>query len=134
MNSLLVVVLSISLLTGTPEEEKAAITETLNYYMDGGTNRDFGTLKEAFHKDAIMTRITDEGLVQVNAREFFSSMKPGDPVKRTTEIVSMDIAGNTAVARLKLEYDDKIFHDFMTLQKIDDRWWVVNKSFYTERK
>ena len=117
------------------EEEKKAITTTLNYYMDGGTNRDFGTLKKAFHEKALMTRIDQDGqFAPVNAREFFSKMKPGDPLKRTTEIVSIDIAGNTAVARLKLEDDNKIFHDFMTLMKIDGKWLIVNKSFHLERK
>ena len=134
MKTLLMLCLSFTLSYGSSEEEKAAIETTLGYYMDGGTNRDFSTLKKAFHEKAIMTRITEEGLVQINAREFFSGMKPGEPLNRTTEIVSIDIAGNTAVARLKLEDDAKIFHDFMTLQKISGQWLVVNKSFHLERK
>lgn len=123
------------LLTLTAETETEAITTTLNYYMEGGMNKDFETLEKAFHKDAIMT-IADEkagSLKQVNAREFFSGMK-GEPLKRINTVKSIDIAGNTAVARLHIEDDEKIFHDFMTLQKLDGRWWIVNKSFYREGK
>ncbi|MCR9248767.1 MAG: nuclear transport factor 2 family protein [bacterium] len=116
------------------EDEKEAISTTLSYYMDGGTNRSFETLQKAFHPDAIMTINNEEGLKQVNAREFFSKMKPGDPLKRTCKIVSIDIEGTTAVARLHLEDDRKIFHDFMTLLKVDGTWVIVNKSFYTEYK
>lgn len=122
--------------TLTSDADKEAITTALNYYMEGSMNRDFNTLKEAFHEDAIMT-IADqkEGTFkQVNAREFFSKMKPGEPLKRTNEIVSIDVGGHTAVARLKIEDDVKIFHDFMTLQKFKDRWYIVNKSFYLEKK
>ncbi|MEO0527610.1 MAG: nuclear transport factor 2 family protein [Bacteroidota bacterium] len=118
------------------ETDKESITTTLNYYMEGAMNRDFATLKEAFHENAIMT-IADEKegtFKQVNAREFFSKMKPGKPLKRTNTIVSMDIEGHTAIARLKIEDNEKIFHDFMTLQKFKDRWFIVNKSFYREVK
>ncbi|MGB5820491.1 MAG: nuclear transport factor 2 family protein [Saonia sp.] len=118
------------------DTDKEAITTALNYYMEGSMNRDFNTLKEAFHENAIMT-IADEKegtFKQVNAREFFSKMKPGEPLKRTNTIVSIDIAGQTAIARLKIEDDEKIFHDFMTLQKFKDRWYIVNKSFYREVK
>ncbi|MEL6918797.1 MAG: nuclear transport factor 2 family protein [Bacteroidota bacterium] len=118
------------------ETDKESVTTTLNYYMEGAMNRDFTTLKEAFHENAIMT-IADEKegtFKQVNAREFFSKMKPGEPLKRTNTIVSMDIEGHTAIARLKIEDNEKIFHDFMTLQKFKDRWYIVNKSFYREVK
>ena len=124
------------LLTLPAATDKEDITVALNYYMEGAMNRDFNTLKEAFHEDAIMT-IADrkEGtLKQVNAREFFSKMKPGEPLKRTNTIVSIDVGGHTAFARLKIEDDAKIFHDFMTLQKFKDRWYIVNKSFYLEKK
>ncbi len=118
------------------ETDKEAITKTLNYYMQGSMNKDFSTLKKAFHEDAIMTIANEaEGsLKQVNAREFFSKMKPGDPLKRTNTIVSIDVGGHTAIARLKIEDDEKIFHDFMTLQKMKGRWYIVNKSFFREQK
>lgn len=124
------------MLTLSSETDKEAITVTLNYYMEGSMNRDFDTLKKAFHEDAIMT-IADEKegtFKQVNAREFFSKMKPGESLKRTNQIVSIDLGGHTAIARLKIEDDTKIFHDFMTLQKFKDRWYIVNKSFYLEKK
>ncbi len=116
------------------EIEKEAITTTLNYYLNGSMNRDFNTLKKAFHENAIMTILKGNELEQVNARKFFSGMKPGDPLKRKNTIVSIDIAVDTAIARLKIEDDTKIFHDFMTLQKIEGRWYIVNKSFHREKK
>lgn len=44
-------------------------------------------------------------------------------------IVSIAIEGQTAVAQLRIEGDEKKIHDFMTLQKLKDTWHKVNKSF-----
>ncbi|MEX0289497.1 MAG: nuclear transport factor 2 family protein [Flavobacteriaceae bacterium] len=135
MKTIITLILALVLVPST-DKDKEGVTTALNYYMEGAMNRDFNTLKEAFHEDAIMT-IADasEGTFkQVNAREFFSKMKPGEPLKRTNKIVSISIKGQTAVAQLHIEDDEKIFHDFMTLQKLKDRWYIVNKSFYREMK
>lgn len=134
MKSAIIALLCLTFLINT--DEKEAVTVALNYYMEGAMNKDFNTLKEAFHEDAIMTIANEEdgSFKQVNAREFFSKMKPGEPLKRKNEIISIDIAGQTAFARLRIEDDEKIFHDFMTLQKLKGRWYIVNKSFYREMK
>ncbi len=134
MKSLILAVLALACISTT--DDKKAIEVTLNYYMEGAMNKDFSTLKKAFHENAIMTIANEkEGTFkQVNAREFFSKMKAGEPLKRKNEIVSIDIAGQTAFARLRIEDEEKIFHDFMTLQKLDGRWYIVNKSFYRETK
>jgi len=137
MKTLLTVLLPLFLFVNPDiEDEKAEITKALTYYMEGAMLRDYDMLKEAFHEDAIMTLINaKEGTFkQVNAREFFSKLKPGAPLKRTNTIVSIDIGGNTAIARLHIEDEEKIFHDFMTLQKFKGRWYIVNKSFYREAK
>ena len=124
------------ILVPSTDKDKEGVTTALNYYMEGAMNRDFNTLKEAFHENAIMTiaDATEGTFKQVNAREFFSKMKPGEPLKRTNKIVNISIKGQTAFAQLHIEDDEKIFHDFMTLQKLKGRWYIVNKSFYREMK
>lgn len=106
------------------------IEQTLDYYMEGGSNRDFNTLKKAFHDTATMKYITDEGYKEVNALEFFSGMKTGDRVNRKNRIAEITISGHAANARLELEYPDFTFVDFMNLLKIDGEWKIVNKIFY----
>ncbi len=106
------------------------VEQTLNYYMEGGSNRDFNTLKKAFHETATMKYITDEGYKEVNTLEFFSGMKTGDRVNRKNRIAEITISGHAANARLELEYSDFTFVDFMNLLKIDGEWKIVNKIFY----
>ena len=104
--------------------------QTVNYYLDGGTNNDFSTLKKAFHETATMKFINDEGYKEVNALEFFSGMKPGPKQNRKTRIADITIAGNAANARLEIEYPTFTFIDFMNLLKIDGEWKIVGKIFY----
>ena len=107
------------------------VAQTVNYYLDGGTNNDFKTLKKAFHENATMKYITKEGYKEVNALEFFSGMDASKPKQnRKTRIADITISGHAANARLEIEYPTFTFVDFMNLLKIDGEWKVVNKIFY----
>ena len=107
------------------------VEQTVNYYLDGGTNNDFETLKKAFHETATMKFISGEGYKEVNALEFFGKgMKPGPKQNRKTRVADITIAGNAANARLEIEYPTFTFIDFMNLLKIDGEWKIVGKIFY----
>ncbi|MEX0313146.1 MAG: nuclear transport factor 2 family protein [Allomuricauda sp.] len=112
------------------ESDYQLIEKTLNYYMEGGSNRDFDTLKKAFHDTATMKYITEEGYKEVNALEFFSGMKKGSKIDRANRIAEITVSGHAANARLELEYENFTFVDFMNLLKIDGEWKIVNKIFY----
>lgn len=113
------------------DPEYNAVAQTVNYYLDGGTNNDFPTLAKAFHKDATMKFIGAEGYREVNALEFFEKgMKPGPPQQRATRIAEISVAGNAASARLEIDYPDFTFIDFMNLLKIDGEWKIVSKIFF----
>ncbi|MEM9687310.1 MAG: nuclear transport factor 2 family protein, partial [Bacteroidota bacterium] len=72
---------------------------------------------------------------EVNALEFFKkAMKKGPKQNRKTRIVSVDIMGNAAQAKLEIDYETFTFIDYMNLLKIDGEWKVVNKIFYRKNK
>jgi len=111
------------------ESEYENIETVLNYYLEGGTNNDFETLKKAFHENAMMKAMYDE-MVEVNALEFFGSrMEPGPAQDRKTRISYINIAGNAANARLEIEYADFMFVDYMSLLKVEGEWKIVSKVF-----
>ena len=118
---------SISLHSQTSEHD--AVKQTLNYYLEGGTNNDFDMLKMAFHEDATMKYIRGE-YKAVNAIEFFQGiMKSGPPQNRKTSIEYVDISGPAAHARLRIDYPNFSFIDYMNLLKIDGEWKIVSKIF-----
>ena len=49
-------------------EEYPEIAKAVNYYLVGGTNNNFDTLKKAFHETATMKYIADGEYKEVNAR------------------------------------------------------------------
>ena len=38
------------------------------------------------------------------------------------------------MAKVELVFPDRRFVDFLSLLKIDGRWWIVNKIFHVERE
>lgn len=116
-------------------EHHAAIGQTLNYYLNGGTNGDFNTLSKAFHSTATMKFIADGNYTEVNALEFFKErMKSGAKQDRQTRIISIDISGHAASAKLEIEYPEFFFIDYMNLLLIDGEWKIVGKIFYRKGK
>ncbi|MCG8332521.1 MAG: nuclear transport factor 2 family protein [Chitinophagales bacterium] len=115
------------------DSEMEAIESVLMDYMMGGTERDTERLVSAFHPQAMMKYIKNGTYHEVNAREFFGGGKPGPRLERTNEILSLEVSGYVAFAKLRLKYKDKQFLDFMTLMKIDGKWSIINKTFYVEK-
>ncbi|MEO0573340.1 MAG: nuclear transport factor 2 family protein [Bacteroidota bacterium] len=121
--------------TKAQESDYELVAKTVNYYLEGGTNNDFETLKKAFHETATMKYITKDGYKEVNALAFFSGMDASKPKQnRQTRIEDITISGHAANARLEIEYPTFMFVDFMNLLKIDGEWKVVNKIFYRKAK
>ena len=124
--SLLAVLLTTQIIA--QDSEEAAVRQTLNYYMEGGTLGQFDILKKAFHETATMKYLR-EGYQEVNALEFFGSRMSGKKSDRQCRITYLDISGPAAHARVELEYADFMFIDYMNLLKIDGEWKIVNKIF-----
>ncbi len=113
--------------------EYAGIIETLNNYLDGGTNNDFDQLAQAFHPAAMMKYVGSEGYMEVNALDYFKkAMKPGPAQNRKTTIQAITVTGNLANAQLEIKYETFRFIDSMNLLKIEGEWKIVNKIFYKE--
>lgn len=115
--------------------EEDLIRQTLNHYLEGGTNNNFTRLAKAFHSEASMKFVGGEAYKNVNALDFFrKGMKPGPPQNRTTQIEYVDIIGNAAHAKLSINYPTFRFLDFMNLLKVEGEWKIVSKIFYKEIK
>lgn len=129
---ILLVVAALSFTSSIAQEsDYELVAITVNYYLEGGTNNDFETLKKAFHETATMKYITKDGYKEVNALEFFSGMDASKPKQnRETRIEDITISGHAANARLEIEYPTFTFIDFMNLLKIEGEWKIVNKIFY----
>jgi protease I len=119
--------------------DEAAVRQTVQYYFDGGKNRDSLTLRKAFHPEARMLFARDGKLVVVPIGEYITRvgserLKPGEVDSTERKVVSVDVVGDAAVAKLKLKRPDAVLTDYMSLLKVDGRWLIVNKIFTRETR
>ena len=114
--------------------DESAIRQTIQYYFDGGKNRDSLTLRKAFHPEARMLFAREGKLVVVPIGEYITrvgseQLKPGEVDSTERKLVSVDVAGDAAVAKIALRRPDAHLTDYMSLLKVDGRWLIVNKIF-----
>jgi len=110
------------------------VKKALGYYMDGASNGDKEMFTKAFLPEGQMLFVTEEGTRIIPLADFVARMKDGQKSDRKNRIVSIEIEGNVAQARLRVEAPDLIFHDFMSLLKTEDGWKIVSKIFHREMK
>jgi hypothetical protein len=119
--------------------DEAAVRQTVQYYFDGGKNRDSLILREAFHPEARMLFARDGKLVVVPISEYISrvgseQLRPGEVDSTERKVVSVDVVGDAAVAKLQLKRPNALLIDYMSLLKVDGRWLIVNKIFTREAR
>lgn len=121
----------------TTKEELARVEEAVNYYIKGTIKRDFEILAKGWHDEAKMFGIDKEEKLVIYDKNFWKESlgKPiDDPkYKRTSEILSVDIVGTIASAKVKTIVEHSkgsvIFLDLLNLLKINDLWQIVNKIY-----
>ncbi|HEX4959022.1 MAG TPA: nuclear transport factor 2 family protein [Lacibacter sp.] len=131
---LLAVLLCTSTFLIAQSNEEAGVRACLENYMSGDGNR----MEKAFHTSATMKYINPQNneFVDVPIADFIARAKANTsgPAKRTIEIVSMNIEGTAAQAKIKIEMEKVILYDYMNLLKINDEWKIVSKIFSRQNK
>lgn len=120
-------------LTAGAQSDEAAVKTCLEHYMSGDGNR----MEIAFHPSATMKYIdykTAE-FKDVPIAEFIARAKANtSKSERKIEIVSMNMEGNAAQAKIKIEMEKVILFDYMNLLKINGEWKIVSKIFSRKDK
>ena len=110
------------------QADEAAVKACLENYMSGDGNR----MEKAFHPSATMKYI-DAGTNEfkdVPIADFIARVKANtNKADRKIEIVSMNIEGNAANGKIKIETDKAILYDYMNMLKIGGEWKIVSKIF-----
>ena len=115
------------------DPEHKAIIAAVELYFQGHATGDSAFFLKAFHPEAKLFWVKDGALTQKTSADFAAgaSGKPApDEAKRIRRIVSLDHAGDAAMAKVELLYPDVAFVDYLSLLKIDGRWQIVNKIFH----
>ena len=108
--------------------EEAGVRECLQNYMSGQADR----VEKAFHPSATMKYIdaqTNE-FKDVPIAEYIARVKANtNRTERKIEIVSLNIEGTAAQAKIKIESGNVVLYDYMNMLKINGEWKIVSKIF-----
>ena len=113
--------------------EEAGVKACLENYMSGDGNR----MEKAFHPSATMKYIDYQSheFKDVPIAEFIARIKSNTTkTERTINIVSLNIEGDAAQAKIKIETGTVIMYDYMNLLKINGEWKIVSKIFSRQNK
>ena len=91
-----------------------------------------------FHDNARITGYLPDGLHQMTRDEFAEFVAAQQPspeasgAEKMLEILSCEIAGETAGVRLRESYLGMVFIDTFAMLKVDGEWVIYNKLFHVE--
>ena len=118
--------------------DEQQIKETVQTYFDCMYESSAEKTHAAFHPNAKITGYLEDGLHEMSVAEFaglVSSQQPSAKEKGDAarlDIISIDIAGDTAVTRVRDDYLGMTFLDTLSLLRVDGQWSIYNKLFHVE--
>lgn len=114
-------------------DDETAVKACLALYL----SFDASQMEKAFHPSGTVKHIDnktgeykDETVAAFLTRVRAITTKP----ERRSEIVSLNIDGTAAQAKIRIEQKELIFTDYMNLLKIDGTWRIVSKIFHRTDK
>ncbi len=114
------------------------IRDTIQIYFECMYESSSEKTHAAFHPNAKITGYLKDNLYEMSLKDFanlVASQQPSPKEKGETvplDILSIEIAGNTAVARVRDEYRGTTYLDTLSLLKSDGKWRIYTKLFHVE--
>jgi Putative lumazine-binding len=120
--------------TATAIDQREAISEVMQLYIDGAAEGDVSKLKAAFHEQAWMFGGMGGQRFDMPINDFFAlaekmPLKTDDNFE--ARVVSIEQTGDAARAVVAEDgaWGTVSFVDYFTLTQIDGAWKIVNKTF-----
>jgi hypothetical protein len=122
----------------TPEDESAreGIRAAINHYFRGHATGDASHMRKAFLPTAHIEGIREGKFTSWTLDEYcalFKGKPAGDESTRVRTIDSIDVSGNSGMAKATLVHGPTVFTDYFVLLKVGDEWRIANKV-YSGRK
>ena len=119
-------------------DDKQLIENVIQVYFDSMYYSSKDKVNEAFHPSAMITGVFQGDFTEMTREsfgDFVASQQPspkdsGEP--ENLEILSCEIAGDTAVVRVRDDYLGFTFLDTLSLVNIAGQWSIYNKLYYIE--
>lgn len=111
------------------QTDEQLITNTLNDFLEGGTNGEVERFKGAFLRDAVQKAVGNNGVTGMTVESLASRIKPNQKMERTTRVLSVSYANNAATAITETAYATNKIIDFLNLLKVGNEWKIVSRVY-----
>ncbi|PIF46267.1 putative intracellular protease/amidase [Chryseobacterium sp. 52] len=120
---------SIVLFAQQGSSDTELVRAVLTNYIEGKINSDTARLSSAFHQKAdYWYRDLKTGKMVIwPIADYVKGFTPGKKLNFTGKIISINIAGVAAQAKVDIIYPNSIYANYMNLLKIDGKWAITNK-------
>ena len=117
---------------GSEESEIEAIKKAImDYYHEGHVRSDPELYKNILHEEwKFFLFDQNKQLKIVDKAEYLSWYDPEKAninLSWTTEFYNVDVTGNNAAVKLRIECEEVGYIDYFNLMKINEKWWIVHK-------
>ena len=132
--SIIICLVGLSLsLSAQQENDEAGARACLENYMSGQGDK----VEKAFHTSATMKYIDAQSgeFKDIPIAEYIARVKATTTkTERKIDIISLNVEGNAANGKIKIEMEKVILYDYMNLLKINGEWKIVSKIFSRKNK
>ena len=118
--------------------ETDRVQEAIELYFDCMYESSEEKVRKVFHPSAKITGFMQGKLLEQSVDQFAAFVVAQEPSAKEKgeeillETLSMDITGETAVARVRDGYIGMVFVDTLSFLKVDGQWVIYNKLFHVE--
>jgi hypothetical protein len=117
-----------------------ALAAMAKIYFDAAHEMDAEKFASLFHHSSSVTKVGDDGDVSVTplatwlaaVRSMTAPKLQG--LERHDEILSIDVAGELALLKLKLQIPPRYFTDLLSCLKVAGTWKIVQKVMTAETR
>jgi hypothetical protein len=116
----------------TQSSEEAAVRRALDHYLQAHATGDGAHARLAFWPTANLYWARGDSMNVRSSEAYasgFSGKPAADETARKRRIVSVDVSGTAAIAKIELDYPTTRFIDYMSLLKIKGEWRIAAKVF-----
>ena len=118
--------------------DKQEIKNVIQLYFDCMFESSRDKAHAAFHPDAWISGYLPNGYQQMTVSDFGDFVAAQQPSPKSNgevaslDIISLEIAGHTAVALVRDAYLGLVFLDTLSFIKLEGQWLIINKLFHVE--
>jgi hypothetical protein len=120
------------------DTDMRALLAVAQTYLDAAYEMDADKFASIFHPASSVTKVGDDGNVSVTPIGLWLAAVRNLPApkqqgaERHDQILSMDVAGELALVKLKLQIPPRHFTDMLSCLKLDGTWKIVQKVMTTK--